>query len=281
MTLKTLCLALGALALPAMAHAHAMLTPTEAIAGAPYRGSFAVGHGCGGSPTISVRVTLPEGFALQQADPVEGWTLDIAADGRAVTWTGGPLPDGEGGAFAFQGRMPATGDSVAFPVLQQCETGSIDWADTSGAQGVRNPAPVVAMLPSTGAPIILQGGFTRATLPNAKVGGGYLTITNASTQDDRLVAVSTPATPRAEIHEMQMDGDVMRMRPLPDGVPVPAGSIVELRPGGLHLMFMELPVPFVQGETIPVTLTFEKAGEVQTTLTVEAPNARMQGHGGH
>ncbi|RVV98091.1 DUF1775 domain-containing protein [Mesobaculum littorinae] len=128
--------------------------------------------------------------------------------------------------------------------------------------------------------LTLSSAFTRATLPNAPVGGGFLTVTNDGDTDDRLIAATSPAAGRVEIHEMDMDGDVMRMRELADGLPIPAGDTVALQPGGYHLMLMELAAPLVEGETVDVTLTFETAGEVTLPLAIGAPNATGAGHEG-
>ena len=115
--------------------------------------------------------------------------------------------------------------------------------------------------------ITISGGFTRAMLPNQPVGGGYLTIRNAG-GDDRLLGVATPLARKGELHEMSMNGEVMSMRPLPDGFAVPAGGTVALMPGGLHMMFTGVTKPFKTGDTVPVTLSFEKAGTVEVALPV-------------
>lgn len=130
--------------------------------------------------------------------------------------------------------------------------------------------------------LTLSGGFTRATLPNAPVAGGFVTITNAGTDDDRLVSASADGVAgRVEIHEMAMQGDVMKMRQLPDGLEIPAGETVELKPGSYHLMLMELAKPLVEGDSIVVRLVFEKAGDITVTLPVMARAARMAPQGGH
>lgn len=115
----------------------------------------------------------------------------------------------------------------------------------------------------------LSHPFARATLPNAPVGGGFLTIENTGAEADRLVSVTSPAAADVQIHEMAMEGEVMKMRQLPDGLELPAGQTVELAPGGFHLMFMGLKQAFVEGETVPVTLVFEKAGTVDVDLAVQ------------
>ena len=114
----------------------------------------------------------------------------------------------------------------------------------------------------------ISGPFTRATLPNAPVGGGFLAIENTGTEADHLVSASSSVAKDTQIHSMAMEGDVMKMRELPDGLEIPAGETVVLSPGGFHLMFMGLNQAFVEGETVTVTLTFEKAGAVDVLLPV-------------
>lgn len=131
-------------------------------------------------------------------------------------------------------------------------------------------------------PLNISAPFSRATLPNAPVGGGFFTIENTGTQADRLLSVTSPAAADVQIHEMSMQGDVMKMRPLPDGIELPPGQTIVLAPGGYHLMFMQLAAPFVEGQTVPVTLTFEKAGTVELALPVLGAAADAPaGHAGH
>ena len=125
--------------------------------------------------------------------------------------------------------------------------------------------------------IKVEKPFARATAPGAAVGGGYAIIRNSGSAPDRLVGASSPASARVELHEMAMADNVMRMREV-KGIDVPANGTVELRPGGYHLMLMELKQPLKQGEKVPVTLKFEKAGEVKVELAVEGMAAK--GHGG-
>lgn len=123
--------------------------------------------------------------------------------------------------------------------------------------------------------------WTRATAPTAKVGAGYMTIANRGGVPDRLVSASTDAAGRVEIHEMSMEAGVMRMRELAGGLPLPAGADVALKPGGYHLMLMDLRAPLKQGASIPVMLVFERAGRVQVKLKVEPPGGPAGGAHGH
>jgi copper(I)-binding protein len=116
--------------------------------------------------------------------------------------------------------------------------------------------------------LVVSGAYARATLPHAPVGGGFITITNKGGTDDRLVGAVSPLAGEVQLHEMKMNGSVMEMRALPNGIPIPAGKTVTFSPSGLHLMFMKLKGTFVKGRTVPVTLTFAKAGKVTVELAV-------------
>lgn len=117
--------------------------------------------------------------------------------------------------------------------------------------------------------VTVEKAFARATAPGAAVGGGYATIRNTGAAADRLVSASSPVSARVELHEMSMTDNVMRMREV-KGIDVPANGTVELKPGGYHLMLLELKRPLKQGEKVPLTLKFEKAGEVKVELAIEA-----------
>ena len=121
--------------------------------------------------------------------------------------------------------------------------------------------------------------WSRATPPSARTGGGFMTITNKGTVADRLVAARSNASDKGEIHEMQMDGNVMRMRELAKGLEIPPGATVMLKPGGNHIMFMELKAPLATDTKVPLALVFEKAGSIDVELNVQAMGAMPQGHG--
>ena len=111
--------------------------------------------------------------------------------------------------------------------------------------------------------------YARFTVDGQTAGGGFLSIDNGGAAD-RLVGASAPVAERVELHTMRMEGDVMRMRRV-EGIDVPANGLVEMGPGGHHLMFMGLKAPLKVGEKFPMTLKFQKAGELRVEVQVEAP----------
>lgn len=113
--------------------------------------------------------------------------------------------------------------------------------------------------------------WARATPGKAETGAAYLTI--VSSVPDRLTAVATPEAKTAELHNMTMEGGIMKMRPLPNGVELPAGQAVMLKPGATHIMLMGLKQPLKKGDTFPLTLSFEKAGTKEVAVAVEAAGA--------
>jgi copper(I)-binding protein len=118
-------------------------------------------------------------------------------------------------------------------------------------------------------PIKIEQPWSRATPKGATVAAGYLTITNNGTTPDRLVGGSAPFG-KFEIHEMAMDGNVMRMRELRDGIEIKPGATVEFKPGSYHLMFTGLVHPLAAGQRLKGTLTFEKAGTIEVEYLVQA-----------
>ena len=132
----------------------------------------------------------------------------------------------------------------------------------------------IGLLPLTAhaqSPITIETPWTRAAGAGGQ-GAGFVTLRNAGAAD-RLLSASTPAAGRAEMHTMIRDGDIMRMREVPD-IAVPAGGAVTLAPGGLHIMLIGLTRPFAVGEVVPLTLVFERAGPVTVELAVRPAGAR-------
>ncbi|MCO6416133.1 copper chaperone PCu(A)C [Siccirubricoccus sp. KC 17139] len=146
------------------------------------------------------------------------------------------------------------------------------------------PLPAASQPPG-GSTIEVERAWTRSTGPTAQTAVAYVAIRNRGTAPDRLVSASSPEARVVEMHETTMEGGVMRMRPVQGGVAVPPGGVVRLEPdgGGVHLMLVGPRHAFGRGERVPLTLTFERAGNVSVEMTVEAAGARRPAaeHGGH
>lgn len=118
------------------------------------------------------------------------------------------------------------------------------------------------------AQVIVQDAWVRATVPQQKATGAFMRLTAA--QDARLVSASSPVAGVTEVHEMKLVDNVMKMRPLP-ALDLPAGQAVELKPGGYHIMLLDLKQPVAQGSTVPLTLVFEAKDGQRTTQELQAP----------
>lgn len=308
---------IAAMASPALAHV--TLERAEAPAGSTYKAVLRIGHGCDGKATRTLRVQIPDGFYNAKPMPKPGWQLATTTgpyarpydnhgtamtEGvREITWSGGELPDDWYDEFVLRGTIGpevAPGATLYFPTVQECDGAAAEWTDASGNAAAENPAPALQVTEAAdhgdghahghghdaaGAAVLgdlsIAGAAARATPPGAPVGGVVLDVTNKGAADDRLVSASTPVAGRVEIHEMAMEGDIMRMRPLPDGWPVPAGQTVSMQAGGQHLMLMELKGPLVEGQALPLTLRFEHAGEVALTVPVGPAGGKGASHAGH
>ena len=129
--------------------------------------------------------------------------------------------------------------------------------------------------------IEIKHPWARATPKGSEVAGGYMKLINTGSQPDRLIGGSVPIAGKFEIHEMSMDGSVMKMRLLPSGIEIKPGQTVELKPGSYHLMFVGLKEPFVKGKRVKGTLQFEKAGKVDVEYAIEAIGGTPGGHDEH
>jgi len=132
--------------------------------------------------------------------------------------------------------------------------------------------------------ITLDNAWVRQPPPGAAVAGAYLSLTNPGPDDDRLVAVESPAAERVEIHDMQVVSGMMQMRRLEQGLPLPARDTTTLAPGGLHLMLIAPTAELTAGETVEITLSFEHAPaqtvefEVRALMATEDTGSTHHGH---
>ena len=120
--------------------------------------------------------------------------------------------------------------------------------------------------------LLIDHPWARASIGQAKAGAAYLVVSNRGTEADRITAADTPVAKRAEFHTHIMEGGVMKMRPV-GAVEVAPGEPVVFQPGGLHVMLMGLKAPLKEGETFPLTLKFENAGQVEIQVKIGAPTA--------
>ncbi|MDM0012156.1 copper chaperone PCu(A)C [Variovorax sp. J22P168] len=253
--------------------AHVTLPPGGAAAGSDYDAAFRVGHACADAKsTTGIRVQLPEGFTLLQAQPRAGWKL--ASTPREVSWQAeGPqaaLPGSERAEFVVRGKLTDKPGALYFKVLQSCDVGSADWAQLPVAGSSEKqalPAARLDVLAPGVAAVDVRDAWVRQTVPGQSGTGAFMKLTAPA--GARLVGASTPAAGIAEVHEMKMEGDIMRMRELKDGLALPPRQTVELKPGGLHVMLMELKQPIAKGSTIPLTLRFEDARGAKSALQVD------------
>src|SRR6202043_1113153 len=122
--------------------------------------------------------------------------------------------------------------------------------------------------------LVITQAWSRATPGGAKVGGGYLTIENKGSAPDRLIGGSADVADKIQVHEMATNNGVMTMRPLDKGLVIEPGKTVKLAPGGVHYMLLDLNGPLKQGDKLPVTLEFERAGKVALSLDVQGIGAQ-------
>jgi uncharacterized protein YcnI len=284
--------------------AHASLETSAATPGA-YKAVLVIPHGCDGQSTHTVRLEIPAGYVDVKPMPKPGWSIEtVTADyarpyelhGKTISsgvvqviWSGGDLPEGFFDEFVVGGTLTgvAAGDVLYFKATQLCANGEVAWHEEPAAgqdpHALEHPAPALTILaaagghgdhgatgPVTAGSLEISSFWARAMLPGQPAGGGYLTIGNKGGDADRLVAVSSPNAGKVEVHKMEMTDNVMVMRPVEGGLEIPAGGSVELKPGGLHVMFMSVTEPFREGATVLLTLDFEKAGKVEVALPVRS-----------
>ncbi len=133
--------------------------------------------------------------------------------------------------------------------------------------------------PVDATPVHVADALCRPTPVGRQTTGCYLTLTASS--DDRLVSVSSPVAGRAQVHESRMESNMMMMHELEEGLPLPAGQAVELKPGGNHIMLLGVAEPLKGGDTVALTLTFASASPVEVTAVVGQPALTDSGHASH
>ena len=270
------------------ASAHVVLSQPTFEAGQNYAAFFKVDAGCENSPTTALRVEIPPGVTVLKTPAKPGWSLEPEKKGAqviAVTWRG-RLDAKSSDQFGLFLKLPATAATLYFPAVQQCEKGQIAWSDIpAGEQAsakVAHPAPMLRLTAAESAPanymvgsIMIEQPWSPATPGGASTAAAYMTIMNHGSTPDTLLGGATASGGKLEIHQMSMTGGIMSMRPVPEGVTIPAGGTVVLSPQGpYHAMLLGLRSALVQGTRVPATLTFAKAGQVRVELTIAPIGAR-------
>ena len=296
---------IAAAAFPALSHV--ALETSRAEAGSSYKAVFLVGHGCQGSATTGITVQIPVGFQGAKPYPKAGWApttktgqlakpydshgKQITEDVTVVSWVAtnkeAALPDAFNDEFMLRGKLPVSAGPLWFKVLQTCENGSTDWADIPAAgistKGLKLPAPLLEVLAAgpgaasvpqaraavQSGPVQVSKAWIRATVPGQTGSGAFMSLTSKTAT--RLVGISTSVAGVADVHEMKMQGDVMRMGVVAGGLELPAGKTVELKSGGYHVMLMDLNKTLVKGSTVAMTLRFKDAKGVESTMNITVP----------
>jgi periplasmic copper chaperone A len=287
------------------AFSHISLENKSAAAGSSFKAVFQVGHGCDGSATKAIAVELPPGFRGAKPMPKAGWMVttkvgklatpyeshgkQVLEDVAMVSWVADnkktSLPDAHFDQFTVRGNLSDVTGPMWFKVLQTCEKGSTHWREVPAAgessAGLRSPAPMLqvsaavsvpalSLVAAANEPVTISNGWVRSTVAGQKGSGAFMKIT--AKEGTRLTGVSSPVAGVAEVHEMKMEGDVMKMRAVPV-LDIPAGGAVELKPGGYHLMLMDLKQALSVGSTVPVTLMFRDGRGAESRVEVNLPVA--------
>lgn len=306
---------LGAAFSTSPALAHSSLEAGQATANSMYKAVMRIPHGCEGKPTIAVTIDLPEGVIAAKPMPKPGWKVETVwgAYGKTydyygtpmsegvtqIRWSGGELPDEFYDEFVFRARLTGdlAGTTVAFPTTQFCPEGAqVAWVEIAAPgqdpHDLPHPAPtlmVVAaeksghghghggMQMAQAEGLSIEAPFARATAGPARNGAAFLTVKNAGGDADRLIGAKATVADHVELHTHLHENGVMKMRQI-EAVDVPAGGMASLQPGGDHIMLMGLKAPLKEGESFPLTLVFENAGEVTVDVTIGGVGA-MEGSG--
>jgi copper(I)-binding protein len=238
----------------ALASAHVSLKPEFVEAGTTYHGVLHVGHGCDGAATTGLEVQVPGG----------GTRVFPAADKSDV---------------AIEFPAPKRPGPLWVKIVQRCGATSANWADVpaqgTSTEGMKNPAALVQVMTPENAAAwrmrpSVENGWVRASVPGQQATGAFMRI--IAKEPTQLVSASSPVAGVAQVHEMKMEGEVMRMRPA-GTIDLPVGQAFELKPSGYHLMLQDLKKPLEAGSTVPVTLVFRNAKGVESRQELRLPVA--------
>ncbi len=250
--------------------AHVVLAEPQAAPGARYIAHFKVGHGCDGSPTVALTVTLPPAVIAVMPEAPAGWKVSTVRDnGRitSVTWKGGVIAADKPGLFAVAMTLPASEGTLAFPALQTCESGEERWVEI-GVEDSKRPAPVLHVAKDEGgaSTLVVSDGWFR-TLPASAPSAAYFTLRNTGTAAVTLTGADSPACGTLMIHRSEDKAGVSAMRDMAT-VAVAPGAQVQFAPGGFHLMCMDAKPMLKVGGEVTVRLLFQNAAPVTAKFVV-------------
>jgi hypothetical protein len=237
-----------------LASAHVSLKPAWVEAGTTYRGTIRAGHDCDGVATTALEVQMPG-----------GGTRTFAVQDKQET--------------AIEFSAPKQTGPLWIKVLQRCGTATANWADVpaqgTSTEGMKTPAALVQVVsPAEAAALAAQptveGAWVRASVPGQSATGAFMRIT--AKEPTQLVAASSPVAGVVAVHEMKMEGDVMKMRPA-GAIDLPVGRVFEFKPSGHHVMLQDLKKPLENGSTVPLTLVFRNAKGVESRMELRVPVA--------
>jgi len=269
---------LSSLLLGGSAFAHVGIDPPVAETNATWSGVVRVGHGCDSNPTTGVELRLPAGVTAVRAQARSGW--QVATTPQQVTWTaaaGQSLSGSDRGDFPLELRVTSAAGPKWINATQRCGPVTEQWSDApaqgTSTAGMKNPAILLQVMSGPEAAAwrmrpAVENAWARASVPGQQSSGAYMSIT--AKEPTKLVSVSTPVAGVAEVHEMKMEGDVMRMRPA-GAIDLPVGRPFELKPGSYHVMLQELKQPLAAGSTVPLTLVFRNAGGIESRTELRVP----------
>lgn len=247
--------------------------------------------GLAGSLALALATTCVPAHALVTPEVAKAHanSIDTAA-----------LPDGQYEEFVFQSRIASLAEDAKlfFPTVQDFASGSERWVEIPASgqdpHALKGPAPELkvikaqhqghmARLEQTYAlgDLTLTAPWARATPGGARVGGGFLKISNNGKEPDSLIGGSASFAGRMEVHEMAVTDGIMRMRELEKGLVIKPGQTIELKPGSFHMMFMDLKQPLKQGDSLKATLIFAKAGKIEVDFKVGGVADKADTTGGH
>ena len=233
------------------------------------------------------------------AKPYDNHGKAVTEDVSVVTWKANSkdaaVPDAFADEFVLRGKTPANVGPAWFKVLQTCDKGSENWADVPASgkatTGLKSPAVLLDITPAAAADghaghaamaaptasgagasarVTAKQGWVRATVAGQTSTGAFMDLTAPAGLS--LVGVSSPVAGVAEVHEMKVENNVMKMRAIPN-LALPAGKTVALKPGGYHVMLMDLKQPVAAGTTVPVTLLFKDRKGASSQLALDLPVA--------